>query len=477
MNASRLPVQPRLFTQIGTFWILILAIYYACLLLLARQDAGPGNVKFLIIATGFGMAATGWGCGRSLADGLRVLGAGSMPRALWKSWLRIGLQNVFARWALAVCAGTVALSLNDATWHWSAAAFLFSAILTLSFCTSLAHHGVWHWAWSAGIAACLATAIAVFGWHGLEQLLRLPARWQLSLALCWPLLAAYVAWSWRERPPRGVGRRKRAQWRVAARIAGHANRYTGLDASAWRTQSTTHQRTGIFAVCALIIYLCTVRIFYAKTQWGQEAGLVYLGTLILIFISAHAMLVCRDLHWRRLLAPNGFPRGRLGWHIIASTLTAATAAALGLILCCGLVLLFVGPRLIDLDFAFLLRTLQANAALPVEFVLAVCVGTVIRGTRRPKVTAALLLLALAGAVTGAILVLGRKAALGLFVIGPGYIACVLVAIAVAVLIANRVWTTQRLLQYVLVGATEANDRVTAGRWFPWPGRPYFMDRS
>ena len=59
-----------------------------------------------------------------------------------------------------------------------------------------------------------------------------------------------------------------------------------------------------------------------------------------------------------------------------------------------------------------------------------------------------------------------------FVIGPTYLASLAVIAIVAALIANRFWTTQRLLPYIATPAVLEDEAGEGGRWFPWPGRPY-----
>jgi hypothetical protein len=471
MNVSRLKVQPGYFIQFGYFWMGVLAIYWCGLFLTPPQRTGDAGIKFLVVAIGLSLAVSGWCWARALADGARVLDALQTPRTLWREWLRNALTSACVRWSVAVLAGTFALTLKNAAWPWSCAAFLYSAIQLVSVVASLSHYGVWHWAWPWCIALGICALAAFIGWHGLNQLLQASPVWHISIALGWPLLAASLAWRWRERPPQGVSMRRRRQFNLLHRCASYAKRYTPLN-FAGQSHALRKNGLGIFAMMPMMIYSILIRTWLLKAQWGNQAGFLYIGTLGLLAIYASAMVVCKDLHWRRVLAPHGFPRGGLGWHIVLSTLTVVLAIALAFVVAIGLVLIICNWAGNDISPTLCLKIAAPYGVLPIECVLAFCVGVALRGTRRPALAYFVALFTLGAAGLVSFRIFKMKALLGFFTIGPTYVACLLLAIGIAIMLANRLWTTQRLLPFIVSGAHSGSDTFTGGCWFTWPGRRY-----
>jgi hypothetical protein len=58
----------------------------------------------------------------------------------------------------------------------------------------------------------------------------------------------------------------------------------------------------------------------------------------------------------------------------------------------------------------------------------------------------------------------------LFEIGPAYVGCLLLAIGIMIWLANRLWTTQKLLPFLVTGAVSRDDALIRGRWLTWLGR-------
>ncbi|HSY28550.1 MAG TPA: hypothetical protein VK832_13665 [Burkholderiaceae bacterium] len=109
-------------------------------------------------------------------------------------------------------------------------------------------------------------------------------------------------------------------------------------------------------------------------------------------------------------------------------------------------------------------------AIPLELVFVICIGVVLRAMRRPFLTyfVAIFGLCIAGLV--ACRLFGTEVLFDLFEIGPAYVGCLLLAICITIWIANRLWTTQKLLPFLVAGAVSHDDTMMGGRWFTWPGR-------
>jgi len=473
MNTSRLKVQPDIFIQFGYFWMFILACYWCGLLMSPQQYISQAGIAVLIIGIGSSLAVSGWIWGRSMADGARVLGAMQAPNELWREWLRRVLTAICVQWGLAVLAGTIALTLKQSTWSWSFAVALYSIILALSVVGSLSYFGVWHWAWQWCIALGISMLVTFSAWHKLDYLLLACTIWHIVIALSWPVLVITLAWCWRKQPPQGVATRQRVQFNPWHLYLSYAKRYTVLNSTVRRNaQSQNRPVMRAFAMIFPMIYFMGLRTFALNGQWGNQTNLLYVGALGILAIFASTTVVCKDLHWRRVLAPNGFPRGRLGLHIILSTLTASIPIAIVIASTIGLILIICNWAGVGVAPARYLEVVARYRVLPIEFVLLVCAGVAVRGTRRPILTISIGLFAFCAVGIVSFLIFKAKVLSGFFVIGPIYVGCLFLAIGVAIMLANRVWTTQRLLPYIVADATNNENSIEGGRWFYWPGQSY-----
>lgn len=473
MNTSRLKVQPDISILFGYFWIIILACYWCGLLVSPQKYISQAGIAVLIIAIGSSLAVSGWAWGRSMADGARVLGAMQAPNELWREWLRRVLTAICVQWGLAVLAGTIATTLKQSTWPWSFVIALYSIVLALSVVGSLSYFGVWHWAWQWCIALGVSILITISVWLKLDQLLLMSTIWHMAIALSWPFLAIRLAWCWRKSPPHGVATRRRVQFNLWHLYVSYARRYTVLNSAVTReAQSQNGPVMRAFATSVPMIYLMGLRSFALNGQWGNQTSLLYVGALGILAIFASATVICKDLHWRRVLAPNGFPRGRLGWHIISSTLTACIPIAIMIAGTFGMILIICSWAGVGVSSARYLEIVARYRVLPIEFVLMVCVGVAVRGARRPALTIFIALFAFCAIGILSFLIFKAKVLSGFFVIGPIYVGCLLLAICAAIMLANRVWTTQRLLPYIIADASNNDNSIEGARWFFWPGQPY-----
>jgi hypothetical protein len=473
INAAPLRVQSEYVSQFGYFRMFLLAIYWVALLLSSPGHRSNAGVACFIVLIGLNLGINAWLFGRALADGARVFNTLQAPRMLWREWLRVALNGIGIQWIVAIVGGTVAVLVSRTGWTWSAAACIVSAFILLGTIASLSQYGVCHWAWPWCITLAFLILAVLLGWDGLNQFMQASMLWQLPIAVGVPVLIAGLAWHWRNDPPPGVGERGRMQFNPLRRAMNYLKRYAPLAEAKQRSaQTKTSIRTQVYVNTIMPIYLFILYGDMLQGHWGGRVGLLYIGMLAFLVLFTSRLAVCKDLHWRRVLSPNGFPRGRLGWHIMLSTLTmtamlvAVAIAALGLLLLvfkwCGIALLPTLPKLLEIA--------SRHLVIPLELVLVICLGVVLRAVRRQLLTylTAIVTLSVVGLV--AVWYFDTTVMFDLFEIGPAYVGCLLLAIGITIWIANRLWTTQRLLPFIVAGAVSNDDTTMGGRWFTWPGR-------
>jgi hypothetical protein len=253
----------------------------------------------------------------------------------------------------------------------------------------------------------------------------------------------------------------------------YLKRYSRLEEARQRSaQSKTSFATKVVYLNAIVpMYLCILYGSMLQAHWGGRVGLLYPGMLAFLVLFTTGLTVCKDLHWRRVLSPNGFPRGRLGWHIILSTLTTTAMLVVFAATVFGLILLFgkwTGVASLP-TLSKILQVASRYATVPLELVLVICMGVVLRALPRPLLTYFSVIFALAVAGLAAVWFFNTSVLFDLFEIGPTYVCCLLLAIGITILLANRLWTTQRLLPFLVAGAVSSDDVLMGGRWFTWPG--------
>lgn len=468
---SRIKILPEISTSFSDCWTGILGIYRAALFFCNPDSGTQTIVKAWIILVAVTLALAGFVWGKFLANGALVLGATPIPRALWLEWFNGVLLATSKLWALAVISAITLLVVRDVPWAWSAVAALFSIILCVSMIAALSNCGLWHWAWAWAIAIGVMLMFIFVTWSNFERWMSAAYGWYLPLVFLWPALLRYFVQHWREHPPIHIGKGDEKPFNPLRSVLAYFKRYTLLDtAKLSGGKDSNHKRsTRFYALIPMIIPSISATSFILQ-PWGSRAGLPHLIVLGLYALCAINVVLCKDLHWRYLLAPTGFRHGHIGTHLLTSSLTIAGSFIL---------LLMLGGFAVSWSIFGVtpLRTVQIAAPywiIFLEWIFALSVGIAMRSVRRVVIAGFVFALALllAGLLASYILlfVFHANVLSTWFVIGPEYAAILILGIVAMITLSNRIWTTQRLLPYIISGSTKTNDVFDVGRWFPWPGR-------
>ena len=472
MNIFKLQVEPELVRRTVVVWMFVNEVYWACLVFASSSAASADSIALLAMVIAVGAAAAAWRAGAAIADGARVLGTLCTPRALWHAWMRKVATSLALRAGLAVVAGTVAVMQHGASWTWSGPAALYSILVLIMILMSLAHHMGWHWSWSWGGGGLLLIAMGVAGWPGLDAWMQGASGGHLAFALTCTGVTAALLWRWRRQAPQQGGAREDRARNPLQHAANYVRRFSYLNPQRLQLPTSKGKHWAALAVMLPLGYVMAARVNVLKAQWGHPAGLIYLGSLVMLMSFVHTTVACKDLHWRRLLAPQGFNHGGLGWHIIVSTLQVNLALVAVASALAGAVVIVLGWAGVYIDVAAFARAAAPYGVVVAEYVMAICVAVAMRTVRRPLIVYFGLFVVLAFLVTNGLARMGANPWHNFFVIGPTYLAGLTITAIVATLIANRFWTTQRLLPYIATPAVQEDAPGEGGRWFPWPGRPY-----
>ena len=445
-------VKPLLYLSFGTLWSLVVILHI--LTPAWAQRSLQSVALFLVALACVAMAGLGVRQARSLAEGARVLGQRQVPTAYWRRWQLACVKETSLLWGLALIGVMTIVLPSNRLVNWVTAAALVSANLSTATLWTLAQQRLlpsWWQGWLAG-ASLVALLAASLGNVDLADAFvlvdHLPGLLLLPIVASWPLLVAVLMRQWAKQPPQARASAGESVGPVWQNLRAYGRRYTPLPLMLRGTSATPVRTTIPFgplwpSVSSAAVVVANPLMFELKV--GDSFGtwqLLGLGGLVLYTAFS---LVCKDLHWRWLLAPGGLRPGRLGQHIALSTLA---------FLCAGL-LAFVGVAwflfcaLYGASTDAFLNYVLRFQLLPLHLCFAVTVGTCVRGLPYPlrwiSGFSVVWLACLVGFIWQLTAELGATKQATWFTTGPEYLSTLLVASAVAIMLANRLWTVDKLM--------------------------------
>ncbi len=431
---------------LGLLWLVLVPLRHF-LPTSAPHDIAPVALFFMVPACGLAaLLASAWA--DSLATWIKVLGERQVPTQLWRQRLRRGMTDAMKLWALLVLAVATVSWTGPGPWHWLTGAALISVVMVTIAANVLATRGLvpryWRWVLLIGFLFGLAT-----GKLGFSGALQWVNTWPTVVLVClgvgWPLLTLVLWRRWLERMPKARWVSSMPSASLWERLRKHVLRYVPLSLSTHHALAVSGrtQRAAWHVVSLLPLVLMNPNWFGQK--WGDGVGWAQLWILGFVTLFTASMLVCKDLHWRMLLAPAGLHRGRLAWHIAVST---ATLWAWGLLLI-ATVGIAVGWGFLDVSWARVLGYLSNFCVLPVQLIFAISVATLMRSTLQPMLQGALVAVWGVGGLT-VVYLTGAWSATPLspplFTLGWDSVAVLLALSTSALWVANRLWTVDKLLQ-------------------------------
>lgn len=444
--------KPVWYLLLGTFWLMVI------MLRVLTPDWGQRDLEgvalFLVALSCAVMAGFGVRHARSLAEGARVLGQRQVPTAFWRRWQLACVKETSLLWGIALI-GVVTLVLpSHRMVNWVTAAALVSASLTASTLWTLARQRLlpswWQWCLAgASLVALLATSLGTL--HvadALEFIDHLPGLLLLPIVASWPLLVAVLMRQWANQPPQAREGTCVSAGTLWESLRAYSRRYTPLQFMLSGTSVTPVRAATLFGPfwsAAFLVLTVVTNPYFFQLKAGDSFGtwqLLALGGLV----GYTAMsLVCKDLHWRWLLAPGGLRPGRLGQHIFFSTLAPLFAGILAFVAVAWFLFCALYGASTDVFLNYLLRF----QLLPLHLCFAVSVGTCIRGLAHPGRWLAgifvVWLIYAVGSFSKLAAELGAAKQAGWFTTGPEYVGTLLAASAVAIVLANRLWTVDKLM--------------------------------
>jgi len=459
-TTAPLTIEPERRHKLASMLLAMLGLYW--LVLVLTDFRSRTNIDFDIDLLLFFSCAyllmLSSGAGNTLAQAAQILGQRRAPAALWHEWSKLAMRAPTRAWAMLCAALTIAALSPASTCHWPAAAALLSFTLSIGTVNSLARRGLlpraFYIAIDVGILLLvLAITLLTTPVAALDRFGALPTWLLLTFAASWPLLSAWLMRVWRGEPQRyrwpghSIQRRK-----PVMALVKHLQRYSPLrwdrNCNATANGMAAAKKGTVAQVFSGMPMIYLSLLMWAPALWNQTLSPAHLLSVGFLCLFMSATLVVRDLHWRMLLAPGGLHRGRIGLHILVSTLEihlgwVAIVAAIGLA-----VIAMTGHSV----QAMLNQYLQHLAIIP-EIVFAASVGLLIRALPKAAwiggfIFLALCLLAAAFRLQLVIALLqGRLSEVGHMTTGPAYVGILALTSIVSVVLANGIWTPKKLFPF------------------------------
>lgn len=382
----------------------------------------------------------------ALRRAISVMRTQRTPVTLWRLWLRRWLLSVTLEGVLACVLVSAGIDLMFKTApYWRAIPVLMSLAQCLCACHVLAGVGMLpRLAGKANLLVCpLAIGLGLHFIPVLAWLSALPGVVLAAAAMAWPAMACWLFQRNSLVLPTTVEHTGLLARLRLSRVAAWMTRYTFLRND---DDHTLKQAPGwvyfLFACTTQLVCVLMLMTF----QWGSVVRPLQAIWLPLICQLCTFVVIVRGVHWRTLLAPGGVQPGRIGTHILLSTLPLQLA-----VLALPAAALLLRTVLIDsaaqqpLKFMPESGMLAASAIVPLQLLFCTAVAIALRALPARQLKYARISLPLM-VLCVSMLYLFRPATLAFgWQIGPGYVALLVAGTGVAMAVANRLWTPARLV--------------------------------
>ena len=291
---------------LGLAWFILMVLNYLSPVS-GQNEVAAAAPFFMFIACGL-LAGVGAAFAKSLGAGARVLGQRQVPTYLWRRWLQTGLKTTLMHSGFLVLVVVTFSLLTRAPWHGLTAAAVVSSVLGVSMLRGLAFHGLaprsWTWAGSVLLVLLLVGSMVSGGlivvWSWIDNW---PWIILFSVAVSWPMAVLVLTRSWLGQVPRVRKEVLAVQVSLWKKVKAYALRYTPLTGWAEVAVSGANPaRRSVFLVMFWPLYMFLPANVLIPS-WGNGVSLGQVWPLGFLTLFASNILVCKDLHWRMLLAP------------------------------------------------------------------------------------------------------------------------------------------------------------------------------
>lgn len=450
-----LPYLHSMSKAIAMIWLAFLTLLYGLILFSEVGVSWPFYAKIYFYAATFSLCFAGLLWSHRIFQAARQLHASTVPHTLWRAWLKGLLLKawiygvVFSLSMNLLEATHLALANWSAIWGWSALCLsgTFSFVFVLS---GFASRGM-------SLLLCV-----VFAWFLIASNITSPMDWaqqlwygHLPYVLMWGAISFAVIFLWPSPPVPRL-----SSWSIpfvsrsgslprVKNVLFFYRRYSPLDTARANRKAdapTIFYSSQLLQVSTLFWF--SVSVPSLTSNWGGAINLLHLLFLGFVSTLVGSYLVSRDLHWRFLLLPKGLQQGRIGSHILLSTLRYYAGFLLIIAALFWLLHLCVS-QLIPTPISWI--TSKVGLA-SLELIMCISIAIAVRGCLHPR--RAFFYLFNCALVISAVYSLVRffqgesPLTAPITTMNLPYLIVVIVITISALMLANKLWSQERLLPYL-----------------------------
>jgi hypothetical protein len=385
----------------------------------------------------------------NIFDGASLMHEMRTPRHLWRSYLSVALKQALLTWILLALAITTLAYAAKLSWQLMTIASIVSILVCSSTIAALSHYGLLPRVLSLiliwGAYGLLAIYISKANYQNfLETIDATPPVLRILIAFSAPLLTWIILRNWWHAPPLRRNQNVPLRKKLSKKLSDYSNRFVQLH-GAYRPFVRKHNAAYLKGWSSVLVSQLSVYIFiYAVMSdiWSIEPGLLRSFSLLGLALFYLSVVLFKDLHWRKLLAPGSLHRGRVGWHIYSVTAVVHMMCVVILAMITAIVTMVFFNITWEQIAAMALRYCSLPFEITVMIGFAVCFSAVATSFYRlvslifALVVAGLALLATYGGPQ-------QWPVLSLDV--TAYITSLLFLAIVLIWVANKLWTAKRVV--------------------------------
>jgi hypothetical protein len=358
---------PIILSSLALFWVILFCLAWNGI------NVSTGS-KFWVF---FGVSllnATSNFLYQNIFVGANVLNKLRTPHHLWDAFLRGAIRSALSVWTMLGLGILAMVAVAIPSWNLLTVAAIISTVMCAGTLANLSNYGrlprIFMWAsWIGGITVAAAIVYRLDFDSYLRDLDKIPFLLRGTLVLAWPALIFVLLRNWRNTPPVQTTLFSTSPYLVKERINAYLQRFTALelDHPLQKYQRTSSQVGRISMVFFNQIMFSALYMLQGTLSWSDSAGV---GRLFIIFyfsLLGVNCLVFKDLHWRRMLAPNQLQRNRLGWHIFKYS----AIMQLAVFFLAALLISIFSIGVLNLSVAKIISTAWQNRLAPFELMTTV----------------------------------------------------------------------------------------------------------
>jgi hypothetical protein len=423
----------------STNWLIVMYLFtilFWCLLIaIAINGRLNNNVVFLwFLFAGLMIGSRGALFSQSIVRGIAILRQLRTPQHLGRAYLSAVVSHASLIWAFFSAGGTVLLIAGG------------FALISLPSKHILARF------WRGFLLVLATLVMPLILWKGyinpIEYLQQIPVWLHAIVALSWPLTAYAITEKLNTSAPSFTGSSPPSKRGYIKSLTAYLERFSPLVFSSLEAVPLKPTLFNKVVNVANMQFISFVLLYnFSNERWNHGIGPIHLIGMLMIASVSCNLLLFKDMHWRILLSPGRLNRNSFGWHIFSVSIVVQFLVYIAFA-CIGMLVAFIA---LDVSLNQALENAWSYRAFPFQLLAANSLALLFFAVVNSRWTG-LVIIAIAfllAGITFAVYGFSLKTPIW-FHVGPSYLIGLCAVTIICVLLANQLWTRQRILRHMQV---------------------------